>query len=80
MRGAKYAFLVAKLASADETSPARVHVPREKQIGSHDLFDDREHFLEMGLHRHWQFDDLRRAQWTTMMVLASLGGPPEGED
>jgi hypothetical protein len=67
-----YAFLVAELAPPAEP----MHVPREKHIGPHELVDDREHFLEMCMSRHWQCDELPRAQWTTMMMLAALGGQP----
>jgi len=68
----EYAFLVAELAPPAEV----MHVPRERHIGPHELVDDREHFLEMCMSRHWQCDELRRAQWTTMMMLAALGGQP----
>ena len=40
------------------------------------LVDSRMRFLESCRHRHWQFDEPRRAQWATMMLLASLGGRP----
>ena len=26
---------------------------------------------------HWQFNDLRHAHWTTMMIIATLGGLPD---
>ena len=73
--GSQYAFLVATLAPPED---GPMPVPREKHIGSHELIDDREHFLEMSMSRHWQWDTLPRAQWTTMMMLAAIGGPPEG--
>ena len=69
----QYSFLVASLAAPDQV----LHVPREKQIGPHELVDSREHFLEMSAHRHWQNDELRRAQWSTMMLLAILRGAPD---
>ena len=56
-------------------SPSQVG--REKQIGSKEIVDDRERFLELCISRHWQFDELRRAQWSTMMLLALIGGEPE---
>ena len=43
---------------------------------SHELVDKRMDFLRLSLDRHWQFDELRRAHFSTMMVLAHLGGPP----
>ena len=52
-------------------------VPREKHIGPNELIDERGVFLEMSMSRHWQWDELRRAQWSTMMLLAMLGGPPD---
>ena len=73
--GSNYSFLVATLNSAKDT----LQVGREKQITSHELIDDRERFLELCMHRHWQFDQLRRAQWSTMMLLALLGGSPDTE-
>ena len=39
--------------------------------------DSRMRFLEMCVARHWQWDELRRAHWSTMMLLASLGGAPK---
>ena len=48
-----------------------------KQITQHELIDDRERFLEMCMSRHWQFEDLKRASYSTMMVLAILGGEPQ---
>ena len=43
---------------------------------SHALVDKRMDFLKLSLDRHWQFDELRRAHFSTMMILAHLGGPP----
>ena len=71
--GASYSFLVATLNAA--STPRQVG--REKQIGSKELVDDRERFLELCIARHWQFDALARAQWSTMMLLALVGGEPE---
>ena len=72
--GSQYAFLVATLAPPED---GPMPVPREKHIGSHELIDDREHFHEMCVSRHWQSDELYRAHWSTMMLLAVLGGPPD---
>ena len=73
MRGAEYSFLVATLAAWDEPRPA----VREKQIGAHDLVDDRQRFLDTCVDRHWQFDTPQRAAYSTMMLLALLGGAPD---
>lgn len=73
--GAKWSFLVARLHAAEDPEP----MPREKHIGSHELLDSRMHLIELSQSRHWQFDELRRAHWSTMMLLALLGGTPEPE-
>ena len=44
--------------------------------GSSELLDSRTRFLELCTSRHWQFDELKRAQWATLMMLATLGGTP----
>ena len=44
---------------------------------SNEFVDTRSAFLEKCQMYHWQFDELRRAQWSTMMLLALLGGSPE---
>ena len=66
-------LLVATLNAASDPQ----HVGREKHIGAHDLVDDRARFLETCVARHWQFDEPRRAAYSTMMLLAVLGGAPE---
>ena len=71
--GAEYSFLVATLNAWAEPRPA----VREKHIGPNDLVDDRARFLETCVDRHWQFDTLPRAQYSTLMLLAILGGAPE---
>ena len=73
--GAEYAFLVASLSAPP--SGGALHPPREQHIGSHELVESRSHFNEMCVSRHWQFDTLRRAHWSTMMLLAVLGGAPD---
>ena len=55
----------------------QIQPPREPDIGPRELVDDREHFHEMCVSRHWQSDELYRAHWSTMMLLAVLGGPPD---
>ena len=42
-----------------------------------DVLDSRVRFLDTCRLRHWQFDELRRAHWSTMMLLANLGGRPD---
>ena len=75
--------LVSQVAAAEtkraETTAVagRVEPPREPDIGPRELVDDREHFHEMCVSRHWQSDELYRAHWSTMMLLAVLGGPPD---
>jgi len=44
--------------------------------GASELLDSRTRFLELCTSRHWQFDELGRAQWATLMMLATLGGAP----
>ena len=43
---------------------------------SHPLVDKRMDFLQLCIDRHWQFNELRRAHFATMMILANLGGEP----
>ena len=64
----KQRFLVADLRGG-EGQPAAA---REEPAVSCELLDSRLRFLEACRHRHWQFDELQRAQWSTMMLLASL--------
>jgi E1A/CREB-binding protein len=47
---------------------------------SHALVDKRSDFLGQCQRSHWQFDELRRAHFSTMMLLAMVGGPPTKED
>jgi hypothetical protein len=44
---------------------------------SHPLVDKRMDFLQLCIDRHWQFNELRRAHFATMMILANLGGEPQ---
>ena len=69
-------FLVAELMpvanplpddSPSSTSPAEV---------SNELTNSRIGFLDACTRRHWQFNELRRAHYATMMILAYLGGRP----
>ena len=72
MSDSKYAFLVATLATPDEPRP----VPREKHIGSNALVDDREHFLEMCMSRHWQVEAVTEA--VTEAVAEAVTGAVTG--
>ena len=54
---------------------AEVDEPADVEI-SHSLVDKRMDFLQLCKDRHWQFNELRRAHFTTMMILACLGGEP----
>lgn len=42
---------------------------------TNDLVDSRLSFLQKCIDRHWQFNELRRAHYSTMMLLAEIGGP-----
>jgi hypothetical protein len=44
------------------------------------LVDKRADFLTRCQDSHWQFNELRRAHFSTMMMLADLGGPPNKDD
>ena len=74
----KQRFLVATLQPATGAQPAdgAQQELAEPPAPAIDLFASRMRFLELCRHRHWQFDELRRAQWSTMMILATLGGQP----
>ena len=73
-------FLVAEMAIPDEVRKMRENgiepqeILEQKEI-TNDLFDQRAKLLGALLHHHWQFDELRRAHYSTMMLLAALGGP-----
>jgi len=76
-------FLVAKLTStpgsgthgaAAAADAAAVGWDYELSDG---LVDKRMDFLELCKERHWQFNEVRRAHYSSMMVLAALGGCPD---
>lgn len=69
-------FLVAIL--APPARPARGRADGDADAGerSHELVDKRHDLLKLCQDRHWQFDELRRAHFSTMMLLANLGGAP----
>ncbi|KAL3925477.1 MAG: hypothetical protein SGPRY_003634 [Prymnesium sp.] len=46
---------------------------REPAFSCH-LADSRLSFLQSCISRHWQFNELRRAHYSTMMILAEIGG------
>ena len=77
VRANRQKFLVATLQPVDplEAPPGEGEgsTPTACAVAS-ELLDSRLRFLETCRHRHWQFDELRHAQWTTMMMLATLGG------
>jgi len=64
-------YLVARLARPKGAKGDDGSLPSK----SHELVDSRSNFLAYCFNRHWQFNELRRAQYTTMMILANLGGP-----
>jgi len=69
MKDKRKRFLVAKLnpnMRSSDDGAAEVQ---------NDLIDSRSVFLQRCMNRHWQFNELRRAQYATMMMLAELGGP-----
>ena len=43
---------------------------------SHELLDSRSQLLATARDRHWQQNELRRAHYSTLMMLAALGGAP----
>uniref|UniRef100_A0A7S3TMM3 histone acetyltransferase n=1 Tax=Emiliania huxleyi TaxID=2903 RepID=A0A7S3TMM3_EMIHU len=75
--GVKRRFLVARLSGAAPTAPARgTDGGHEQPVRSNELVDSRQAFLAACKARHWQFSDLPRARYSTMMLLALLGGRP----
>ena len=44
---------------------------------SNELVDKRMDLLRLCTDRHWQFNEERRAHYSTMMMLACIGGPPD---
>ncbi|KAL1528750.1 hypothetical protein AB1Y20_010082 [Prymnesium parvum] len=65
-------FLVARL-NSDGTP--KIHTDEAEFYATNDLVDSRLAFLETCITRHWQFNELRRAHYSTMMILAEIGGP-----
>ena len=74
VRAVRKRFLVAQL----NTERWRSTAPAEPEVEvSNDLVDSRMSFLGQCQNQHWQFNELKRAHYTTMMVLARLGGMDE---
>ena len=70
-------FLVATLDAARWRDP-RLAAAEEAEV-SNELLDSRYNFLGFCQQQHWQFNELSRAHYTTMMLLARLGGLEEHE-
>merc|ERR1712087_10691 len=70
-------FLVAKLNTSSH--PDVEELMRRQTAApevSNTLVDSRLHFQQSCLSKHWQYNELRRAHYATMMMLATLGGRP----
>ena len=75
----KKVFIVAELgpgASSARGGGRGTRSAEEPEL-SNELVDGRLQFAQKCASFHWQFNDLRHAQWSTMMILAHLGGRPE---
>jgi len=66
-------FLVALLNTSKQ---ADIEMEASSPYVSNQLVDSRHLFLQGCLSKHWQYNELRRAHYTTMMILATLGGRP----
>ena len=75
MRQVRKRFLVAELNPARWQAALTPSEPDEEV--SNDLVDSRMSFLGQCLNQHWQFNELNRAHYSTMMLLARLGGMDE---
>ena len=75
-RGGKGAVAAAAVAA----DPGSVDAGASERPITNALVDKRSDFLERCQNSHWQFNELRRAHFSTMMMLADLGGPPNKED
>jgi len=62
--------------TAEAVGEAAAEAEEEKATISNDLVDSRAQLLGTMQDRHWQWDELRRAHYSTMMMLANMGGPP----
>jgi len=73
-------FLVASLSTAREPGNGAASFAEmqdsEAEV-SNALIDSRMAFLQGCQQKHWQFNELRRAHYSTLMLLAHLGGPPK---
>jgi hypothetical protein len=61
--------------SPDQTSESVLFVDDEDPSFGSELFESRQHFLSFCQSNHYQFDELRRAKHSTMMVLFQLHQP-----
>ena len=77
VRAVRKRFLVATLDTARWRDP-RLAAAEEAEV-SNELVDSRSNFLGFCQQQHWQFNELSRAHYTTMMLLARLGGLEEHE-
>jgi len=79
-RSMRKRFLVAPLKQGAASAPMPPPPPpgAPPQL-SNALVDKRMDFLKLSTDRHWQFNEVRRAHYSTMMVLAQLGNEPHAE-
>merc|ERR1712166_1454279 len=71
MQHLKRHFLVVVL-----TDPEEPPKKDEDPVISIDLTDTRQNFLGQCQHQHWQFNSLRHAQYSTMMILQHIHNKP----
>ena len=71
MQHLKRHFLVVVL-----TDPEELPKKDEDPVISIDLTDTRQNFLGQCQHQHWQFNTLRHAQYSTMMILQHIHNKP----
>jgi len=76
-RGAPAADKVSDAVSSSATVIGSVEDDIEM---SNEMVDKRADFLRQCQRSHWQFNEIRRAHFSTMMMLAALGGPPRKDD
>ena len=79
-RGGGAAAVEATASSAAASSAANAASADDEDEISNDLVDKRADFLRQCQRSHWQYNEIRRAHYSTMMMLAALGGPPNKED
>ena len=69
-RGARGAAASSSSGGGGEGADEREETPYNE------LVDKRGDLLGLCQKRHWQFDELRRAHFSTMMMIAAIGGAP----